>query len=314
MLKRCAALLLALILFLSIGLAAGEGYDQVFDPAKDEGQFVIRFLWLGEKTAKDKPGDCMILKSPDGKVMVLDAGHPDAVSYVTEALDTLDITRIDYLVASHPHIDHIGGFPVLIENYEIGAMYTSPLTYGASSYYHAYLTAAQEKRLEHIILHEGDTFMFGNEIEVKVFNPPEEIPYPKDYGTGSTQFINDHSLAMKFTYGTRSLMLAGDLYVGGERAVVDRWGDELSSDFMKANHHVSNTSSSSAWRKTVGPKITFITSETIEDLSLTRKFTRNGQQMYHTLLDGCVRLAIDEAGNYEVTTEKVRTSTMFDSN
>jgi competence protein ComEC len=314
MFKRCALLFLALMLIFSMGLAVEEGYKQLFDSSQDEGQFVVRFLWLGEKVAKDKPGDCMILTSPDGKVMVLDAGHPDAVSYVIKALDTLGIKRIDYLVASHPHIDHIGGFPALIRSCEIGALYTSPLTYEKSSYYHAYLEAAKEKGLEHVILHEGDTFMFGNEVKVKVLNPPEEIQYPADYEKGATQFINDHSLALKFIYGSRSLMLAGDLYVGGEKAVVDRWGEEVDCDFMKANHHGANTSSSSTWRKAASPEVTFITSETIEDLSLAKKFTRGGQKLYHTLLDGSVRLAIDAGGNYEVTTEKVRTSTIFGSN
>lgn len=304
---------LMLVLALSPFIAIGEGYEHVFDPAKDEGQFVVRFLWLGE-WIDAKPGECIILKSPDGKVMVLDAGYPNVVSYVTEALDALGITCIDYLVASHPHEDHVGGFPVLIKKYEIGTMYTSPLTFEASSYYQAYLTAAQEKGLEHIILHEGDTFMFGKEIEVKVFNPPEEIQYPKDYEINPTKFINDHSLTMKFTYGARSLMLAGDLYMSGEWAVIDRWNGELACDFMKANHHGSNTSSSSAWRKAVGPKITFITNAIIEDLNVTKRFTKEGQQMYHTLLDGSIRLAINKDGSYEVTTEKKRTRTIFDSN
>lgn len=309
--KKRAVIFIALLLCLFSCFAAGEGYEYIFDKDQDAGQFVIRFLWLGEKTAKDKPGDCMILKSPDGKVMVLDAGHPDAVSYVTDALDALKISRIDCLVASHPHIDHIGGFPTLIRKYEIGAMYTSPLTYEDSSYYNAYLAAAEEKEVEHIILHEGDSFMFGDEVKVKVFNPPEDIEYPKDYSAGATQFINNQSLAMKFIYGNRSIMLAGDLYMGGERYVVSRWGDELSCDFMKANHHGANTSSSAKWCKAVSPKITFITSSTIEDLKVARKFTKGEQQMYHTFLDGSIRLAIDSEGNYDVAAEKERTSDMF---
>ena len=84
------------------------------------------------------------------------------------------------------------------------------------------------------------------------------------------------------------------------------------TDVMKANHHGANTSSSSVWRNAVSPKITVITSDTIEDLSIARKYTKNGQQMYHTFLDGCIRLHATEEGEYAVLTEKERTTTLFD--
>ena len=81
---------------------------------------------------------------------------------------------------------------------------------------------------------------------------------------------------------------------------------------MKANHHGANTSSSSKWRSAVSPMITVITSDTIEDLSTARKFTRDGQRMYHTLLDGCIRLQTPGDGTYDVLTEKERVTTLFD--
>ena len=123
--------------------AQGERYAQVFDVSQDSGMLSIRFLWLGPQAegAEDKPGDSMILTSPEGKVMVLDAGHPLSCDYVTQALDAMGITRIDYLVASHPHIDHIGSFAYLMDRYEIGAVYTSRLDYSSSSYYRAYMDA-----------------------------------------------------------------------------------------------------------------------------------------------------------------------------
>lgn len=307
--KRICTLLLLLTLCLAHAVAEETRYAQVFDRSQDGGKLTIRFLWLGEQVADDKPGDCMILTSPEGKVMVLDAGHPAATQYVTDALDALGITKIDYLVASHPHIDHVGGFPTLMDRYEIGTLYTSALTYETSSYYRAYVEAAEG--IEHVLLHDGDTLMFGEEVRIDVFNPPEKIDYPKDYPNGATQFINNQSLALKFTYGESTVMLAGDLYSGAERSIVERWGDALDCDIMKANHHGSNTSSSSVWRNAVSPQITFITSDTIEDLSTAKKFTRDGQQMYHTLLDGCVRVSTPGDGTYDVLTEKDRPSTLF---
>ena len=310
--KKLFALLASLLLLFSCALAEETRYADVFNVSNDAGKLTIRFLWLGEQTAKDKPGDCMILTSPEDKIMVLDAGHPDASQYVVDALNAMGVTKIDYLVASHPHIDHIGGFPRLIENYEIGALYTSALTYESSSYYNAYLASAKANGLEHIILGEGDVLMFGDEVKIEVFNPPHEIAYPDGYPANSTQFVNNQSLTLKLTYGDSTIMLAGDLYTGGEKEIVERYGEALDCDVMKANHHGANTSSSSKWRKAVSPQITFITSDTIEDLSTAKKFTKDGQKMYHTLLDGCIRMQTSGDGTYNVLTEKDRNTTMFD--
>lgn len=311
--KRLCSLLAALALLLCASALADETrYAQVFDTGADAGRLTVRFLWLGPQVADDKPGDCMILTSPDGQVMVLDAGHPMAAEYVTAALDAMGVTRIDYLVASHPHIDHIGGFPALISRYDVGAVYTSALTYEASSYYRAYMASMQAKGLTHVILAEGDSFLFGDQVRVDVYNPAREIDYYEGYPAGGTQFINNQSLVLKFTYGDSTLLFCGDLYAAAEREVISRWGDALDCDVMKANHHGANTSSSSVWRKAVTPSITVITSDTIEDLIVAKKYIRDGQKMYHTLMDGCVRLSTPGDATYAVLTEKDRNTTMFD--
>ena len=308
---RFSALFTALLLLFSGGVAQEAARTaEIFDRSGEDGQLTIRFLWLGEQVADDKPGDCMILTSPDGQVMVLDCGHPLASQYVTDALDAMGVTRIDALVISHPHIDHLGGVPALCARYEIGTVYSSALVYEKSSYYRAYIEATAD--IPHVYLKEGDTFQFGDSVRVDVYNPTAEITYPKDYPAGATQFINNQSLALKFTYGESTAMLAGDLYTAGEREVVSRWGDALDCDIMKANHHGANTSSSSVWRKAVSPQITFITSDTIEDLSTAKKYTKDGQRMYHTLIDGCIRVQTPGDGTYTVLTEKDRTTTLFD--
>ncbi len=311
--KFLLVLMLALALAVPCAAEQEDRYAQVFDTAGDAGMLTIRFLWMGPQApeADDKPGDCMILTSPEGKVMVLDSGHPLSGEYVTSALDAMGVTKIDYLVASHPHIDHIGSFPMLMDRYEIGAVYTSAIVYSASSYYRAYMDAIAKKGLEHVILSEGDVLEFGGQVRVDVYNPVAGAQLAADE-KNRTEFLNNQSLALKFTYGQSTIMLAGDLYTGGEKAVVDRWGEALDCDVMKANHHGASTSSSKVWRDAVSPQITFITSDAIEDISIARKYTRNGQRMYHTLLDGAICLRTAGEKDYAVVTQKDRTTDMFD--
>lgn len=315
--KKGFAILLALLVTLfACGAAADENrYEQVFDTSDDAGMLSIRFVWLGPQSpeADDKPGDCMILTSPEGKVMVLDSGHPLSADYVTDALDAMGVKKIDYLVASHPHIDHIGSFPTLMDRYEIGAVYTSDVEYSSSSYYRAYMSAIEEKKIEHIIVTDGDVISFGEQVRIDVYNPIANVePTTVAERRNRTEFINNRSLVLKLTYGESTVLLAGDLYVGGEKAVVARWGDALDCDVMKANHHGAATSSSKVWRDAVSPMITFITSDAIEDLSIARKYTKNGQEMYHTLLDGSICLRTAGNRDYSVITEKDRTTTLFD--
>lgn len=312
--KKLLVALLACLLAFCAASAEENRWAQVFDTAGDAGMLSIRFLWLGPQApeAEDKPGDSMILTSPEGKVMVLDAGHPLSSTYVTDALDAMGVTRIDYLVASHPHIDHIGSFTTLMDRYEIGTVYTSGVDYSSSSYYRAYMDAIAQKGIEHVTLAEGDVLEFGDSVRIDVYNPIAGAVPTEAEERNLTEFINNQSLALKLTYGESTIMLAGDLYTGGEKAVVARWGEALDCDVMKANHHGANTSSSKVWRDAVSPSITFITSDAIEDLSIARKYTKDGQKMYHTLLDGAICLRTAGQKDYTVITEKDRTTDMFD--
>ncbi len=312
--KRFIGFLLMVLLLFSTTLLviAQDGYEQVMDRREDEGKLTARFLWLGETGVKEKSGDSTILTSPEGKVMVIDGGHPSVGEEVVKALHTMGISKIDYLVASHPHIDHVGGFPALIENFEIGALYTSKVTYDSSSYYNAYLNATKEKGLNHIFLEEGDEIAFGENVIVDIFHPGKEIVYPDDYPEKSTTFLNNHSLVMKFTYEDSTFLFAGDLYTGGEKEVVAKYGEKLKSDVHKVNHHGANTSSSKKWRDAVDMKIAVMIHEGIADIEIGKRYNKNESTLYHTLLDGTVKVSTTGNGEYEVLTEKERETEMFD--
>lgn len=306
--KRILSVVILLLLLASCACAQG-GYDTVYDTANDLGRLSVRFVWLGDKMEDDKPGDCMILTSPEGKIMVLDTGHPSSVDFVTAALDTMGVKKIDYLVLSHPHIDHIGGAATLMDYYEVGAIYTSELTYTGGTYA-ACMAAIARNNVEHIILHEGMTLNFGEEVLVEVFNPVENVEYPENYPDDSTRFVNNQSLTLKFTFGTSTMLFAGDLYTPGESDVIKRWGDKLDVDVLKANHHGASTSTSAKWRKTVSAKIVVISNYLLADPYIAEKFDKESD-VYHTYFDGDVLLYTAGDGAYEVVTVKEHTNDLF---
>lgn len=300
--KKIIVCLLMLCLLLPLAAAEENGYAKVYDTQNDPGLLSVRFVWLGEKMHDDKPGDCMILTSPDGKIMVLDTGHPASTGYVLTALETMGVEKIDYLVLSHPHIDHIGGAAKLMDTYPVEAVYTSPVVYAGSTY-SGFMAAIRRNKVPHIILSDGMTLQFGENVLVEVLNPPAEIEYPKGYPEGSTDFVNNHSLALKFTYGTSTVLLCGDLYMPGERKVVERWGDKLDSDVHKPNHHGASTSTTAAWRKAVSAKVVIMSNYTLADIYVARKFDKEAD-LYHTFYDGDVLLQTAGDGEYTVVTVK----------
>ncbi|HPT83109.1 MAG TPA: MBL fold metallo-hydrolase [Limnochordia bacterium] len=311
--KRIAFLVLALVLILSWGAWAEEQlgrYDLIFDASQDGGRLTARFLQLTTRS-EDKSGDCTILTSPDGRVMVIDAGNPSTFPDVDGALQALGITRIDYLVASHPHVDHIGSFAQLIYNYEIGAVYTSELEY-PTSHYRNYMEAIERTKVPHIILAEGDSFMFGQHVRVEVLHPPAGIEYYEGYPLGSTQFINNRSLVLKLTFKDSTFLFTGDVYTAAEREIVGRYGEQLKADVLKVPHHGDSTSSSKAFREAVSPQIAVMMHDAIADLRIYRNYSRAGASTYITSIDGSVLVSTAGDGQYTVITQFDRKTDFLD--
>ena len=302
--KKLPFLVLTLILVLAVTVFAEERvdrYDQIFDASQDAGRLTARFLQLTTRS-DDKSGDSTILTSPDGKVMIVDAGNPSTFIDIQNALDSLGITRIDYLVASHPHVDHVGSFAQLIYGYDIGAVYTTEVEY-PTSHYRNYMEALEATETPHAILAEGDTFMFGDHVLVEVFHPAPGIEYYEGYPEGSTQFINNLSLLMKLTYGDSSFLFTGDLYTNSEREIAATYRERLRSGVLKVPHHGAGTSSSRPFRDAVGAEVAVMMSDAIEELRIYRNYANAGTDTYITSIDGSVLVSTVGDGSYTVISQ-----------
>jgi len=295
------ALCFLLLICLTAAVCAQDRYQEVFDTGGDAGLLTVRFLDMITETG-DKSGDAAILTSPDGMVMLLDAGDPGAADQVVAALRAMGVTRIDYLVASHPHVDHVGGFPAVMEAFDIGQVMTSYVEY-PTTYYDAYMAEIEAQGLTHIYLSEGDAFSFGGEVTVEVLWPGSDIAYYDGYPEASTQFVNNLSLVLKFTYGESTMLFCGDLYSAAERELVTLYGDRLDCDVLKADHHGSATSNCKTFRDAVSPQITVMIADTLEDLNIFKKYQRIGD-VYITHFNGDVKVSTSGDGTYQTLTVK----------
>lgn len=287
-------LVTVLMLFMVLSLIASNLL------VRHPGEFTIYFLDLEvSETAEDKSGDATILISPNGEVMLLDCGHPESAPQVLAALNALGIEEIDIFVASHPHIDHIGAFPSIAASYPIHQIYRSALEYPTNTN-QASLMAAEAYKIPTTILAEGDSFSFGEEIEVTVFNPPIEIVYPKNFPDNSTQFVNNHSLALQFKFGSSTAWFSGDLYMIQERKLTQKYGDAIQSDVAKANHHGGDTSNSLRWIRTLDADIVVAMHDQLDSMTVYNNYKKYGAEYHLTLNDGLVKVVMDDDKHYQV--------------
>ncbi len=200
--------------------------------------------------------DATLIVGPGGETMLIDTGdwRQDG-SEVIEYLEGEGIDRIDYLVATHAHADHIGGHAAVIEHFEtegegIGQAWDSGVPH-TSATYDRYLDAVEEYDVDLIDAQEGDEIPMEG-IDVTVVNPPAESDRPED--------LHYNSLSVHLAFGETSFLLTGDAEENAETRMVDDHGDALAADVYHAGHHGSSTSSTPAFLDTVEPEVALISS------------------------------------------------------
>ena len=193
--------------------------DPVLDRSGDYGKFIVYFLHLGRtsSTKKSNHGDCELLISPDGKVMMVDCGAPVQGRYVVETLEALGIDHIDYFVNSHRHHDHLGGFSQVADHAKIDRVFVGPMEGYTGKYSMQMDQRCEADGIVQTKIGDGDSFMFGRDIEVSVYHPSKTAVD----STYTTEELNNSSLALKFSYGNTTVLLCGDLYMEGEQERLD---------------------------------------------------------------------------------------------
>ena len=198
--------------------------------------FCVTFFDVGQ-------GDGALI-SCDGYNILVDGGEWENSSTITRFLKEENIEKIDAYILSHPHSDHIGATPEIIESIECDKIFTtyfSEFNIPTTNVYEKVIDAIYEYDVEAVIVEAGDSFTFG-ELEIDIVAPMVESD---DY--------NAMSIVFTATYKDTTVLFTGDTTRAVERQILENDYD-VDADFLKVAHHGSVTSSLPEFIDAVSPE------------------------------------------------------------
>lgn len=271
-------------------------YDwlDVSDEAPDpqviaSGETSVTFLDVGQ-------GDSVLL-CQDDNFCLIDAGTTDSAEGLISDLRACGVEELDYVVMTHPHADHIGGMPDVLETFPTGMLILPDLTEydEESAGLERTLDAAAENGVPMYVALDGDTFALGSGTLTVL--QAGETPENPDQGIDA----NNLSLCLRYTAGSFAFVDTGDAEQEVERQLVNRYGDDLKANLLKAAHHGSSTSNTEEFLSEVSPDIVVASCGLNNDYGhphaeVVDRIQAIGAEFYRTDYDGTVTVVYDSNG------------------
>lgn len=186
-----------------------------------------------------------ILIQQGSNSMLIDAGNNLDAETVKNYISNQGITKLDFVIGTHPHEDHIGGLDYVINSLPIGKIYMPKVT-ATTKTFEDVVNAIKNKGLKVTAPTPGESFKLG-EATCTIF-APNESGY-KD--------VNNESIVIKVTFGDNSFLFTGDAEDVSEKEMLSK-GYDLKSDVLKVGHHGSSSSTTQAFLDKVNPKYAII--------------------------------------------------------
>ena len=198
-------------------------------------------------------GDAVLL-GQDGAYCLIDTGPSDSKDDLVRDLQLAGISKLDYLVLTHPHADHTGGAREVLRNFSVGQLLVPPWDAEASGE-----TADWPRGLFDLAAQQGTTVTTAEDGAVyplgsgtlTILQGGESELYDTD---DSSAHVNNASLCTMFEAGDFRYLSTGDAEAQAEQRLVDRYGKALHATLFKAGHHGSSTSSTEALLQVVQPQ------------------------------------------------------------
>lgn len=248
------------------------------EPPRGTGELTVHFIDVGQ-------GDSAFIELPNGETMLIDAGEASEGDNVVTYIFSQGYDTVNYIIASHPHDDHIGGMSDVLNNFTVNRFYLTEAV-GNSKGYEKMLSAIDENGVSVEYVSEGDIILSDSELLV-------EAVAPKTVEVGN---LNDTSIVVKLTYKENVFLFTGD----AEKYEEDNIWTSIKCDVLKVGHHGSSTSTSPNFLKKTEPTYAVISAGLFNSYGHPTEKTLNalaerGIKTYRTDLQGTVIFTSDGA-------------------
>lgn len=224
------------------------------------------------------------------KTMLIDAGNNDDGDLVVDFIKDKGISKLDYVVGTHPHEDHIGGLDNVIKSLEIGTLYMPKIETNTKTFEDV-LDAAADKEVNLEAPKVGDKFNISDATcEVMSSKLDKEN-------------LNLSSIVIRMEYGKQSYLFMGDAETENENE--RNWPQ---TNVLKVGHHGANTSSSKKFLQQVSPEVAIISVGKDNKYghpkqAIIDRLNKMGIKIYRTDLNGTILITSDGEKN-NIETEK----------
>ena len=249
----------------------------------DNQELQIHFFDIGQ-------GDGILIRTPSQQNIVIDGGPDNSfITKLGQALPFYD-QKIDLMVLTHPHDDHIFGLVEVLKRYKVKQVLYSGVLHTTDAYLE-WLNQILEKEIQLKIAMAGQQFVF-DEAELKVIYPIFSQKNQK------VKNLNNSSVVVQLIFNEVKVLFTGDLEKEFEEEILQLTNFNLESQVIKLGHHGSDTSSSEEFVKAIDPEYAVI--QVGQDnkfghpsLRVLKRMERLGVNIYRTDIDGDIIIATD---------------------